>query len=158
MNQYGLNRSLYLPTDSTHGRLLKADLERQLVRRGLTHLSHLLSPLPPTGPSYSPWLSRDEAIFTMGSKRIGDAVSSLIELIPHEWTKLVRLKMREPFQCQDWIIRRSHAHMKSPWYIYKVIEVLNNKMHCQRYGLSQTGAPFLFVMLLGPLKYLPNHK
>jgi hypothetical protein len=39
------NRFLYLSSDTKHGRYLNKSLEDQLIRRGLTHLTHF-SPLP----------------------------------------------------------------------------------------------------------------
>lgn len=37
------NRFLYLPSDIRRGRILKKELERNLVSRGFNHLSDLLS-------------------------------------------------------------------------------------------------------------------
>jgi hypothetical protein len=91
------NRFLYLQTDSKHGRILKKELEERLSHRGFTHLSDLVAFMPPAGSDASPWLTKEDAIFITGSPSLGAAIYSIIDLIPHEWSRIVRLKIREPF-------------------------------------------------------------
>lgn len=74
------NRFLYLSSDVNCGRLLKAELERSLMSKGFMHLKDLCTSSQSTGAS-SPWLSREEATLKAGSRRLGEALLTLIGLI-----------------------------------------------------------------------------
>jgi hypothetical protein len=108
------NRFLYLPTNPKRGRLLKEDVEKNLIDRGFTHLSHLLAFMPTADTTSSPWLTKEDAIFKTGSQKLGAALLSIIDLIPFEWTRAVKLKIREPFQVGEWVIKRSHRRFRTP--------------------------------------------
>jgi hypothetical protein len=95
------NRFLYLSSDTKRGRFQGESLEDQLIRRGFTHLTHFLSPSSSADAASSPWLTLEEARFQTGSNALGNAIYTLIELIPNEWSKIVRLKLREPFRLDD---------------------------------------------------------
>jgi hypothetical protein len=104
------NRFLYLPTDTKRGTLLNPGLEKALLSRGFTHLADLISSQLPAGNYDSPWLSLDEATFKAGSRRLGNALLSIIGLIPHAWSLVVSSRSREPFCIDNWIVCKSEAH------------------------------------------------
>jgi hypothetical protein len=137
------NRFLYLPNDTKRGGLINPGLEKALLSRGFTHLADLLSSQLPAGKYDSPWLSLDEASFKAGSKRLGNALLSIIGLIHHAWSRVVSSRSREPFCIDDWISRKSEAHSNSPWYIYKVSNIMHGKLVCTRFRLSHEGVPFI---------------
>jgi hypothetical protein len=62
----------------------------------------------------SPWLSKEDAIFSCGSKMLGLALYSVIGLIPYQWSHIVLRRIREPFVSGDWIISRNECN-KLPW-------------------------------------------
>jgi hypothetical protein len=117
---------LYLKTDSKHGRLFNKDTEERLINRGYNHLSDLLAFMPPAGSGASPWLTKEDAIFSTGSPSLGAAIYSHIDLIPHEWSRIVPLKIREPFLENDWVIKR--LDLQSPPAVYSACYVLPKKL------------------------------
>jgi hypothetical protein len=94
---------------------------------------------------YSPhiitWLSKEEAVVKTGSKRLGDALMSLIGIIPAGWTQVIKSKSREPFQIGEWCIRDIEAvPQKIPRFTYRIIDVLPGRL---RYRLPHAQAPFI---------------
>jgi hypothetical protein len=146
------NRFLYLPSDPKHGRpdgrLLKKDIENNLIERGFTHLLHLLAFMPPANPTGSPWLTTEDAIFNTGSKKLGAALISIIDLIPVEWSRIVRLKICESFLPNEWVVKRSDS-VGIPHHVFHVIQVLPSKLFCRRYHVRRTGSPHVFQTIPG---------
>jgi hypothetical protein len=97
------------------------------------HLSDLLS-LSPTAGNTSPWLSKDDAIFKAGSKRLGTYISSIIDLIPFEWSKIVSKRIKEALCVGDWIIRKNEL-VGMPYFVFVVLEVSSNKILCASQSL-----------------------
>jgi hypothetical protein len=108
----------------------------------LLHLKDLYSFSNSTGAS-SPWLSRVEAIAKAGTNRLGEALMSVIGLIPASWTKVVLSKSRESFQIGEWCIRDEPALSQVPRFIYKVAKIQPGKLLCTRYHLPHDEAPFI---------------
>jgi hypothetical protein len=131
------NRFLYFKTDSKHGRLLNKDTEERLIKRAYTHLSDLLAFMPPTEAGASPWLTKEDAIFLTCSPSLGAAIYSLIDLVRHEWSRIVRLKVREPFSENEWVIKRSE--LQSPLDVYSVCHVLPKKLIGVRFIVMHDG-------------------
>jgi hypothetical protein len=96
------NRFLYLHTDSKHGLHLKKETQESLIHSGFTHLSDLLSSIPSAGQS--PWLTEEEAFQKTGSKKLGSALMSVVDLIPLEWSSVEFNRSREPLQISDWVV------------------------------------------------------
>jgi hypothetical protein len=136
------NRFLYLPTDKTHGRILKTVLEVKLVKKGFLHLKDFYSLSNSTNGS-SHWLSRVEAIAKTGTIRLFEALMSIIGLVPASWSKVVISKSREPFQVGDWCICDEPATPQVPRFIYKVAKIRSGKLLCTRYRLPHDQAPFI---------------
>jgi hypothetical protein len=138
------NRHVYLPSDKDHGRLLKADLEIKLANKGFMHLKDLCSSSNSSDASSS-WLSKEEAVVKIGSKRLGDALMSLIGIIPAGWMQVIKSKSREPFQIGEWCIRDIEAvPQKIPRFIYRIIDVLPGRLLYTRYRLLHAQAPLIY--------------
>jgi hypothetical protein len=140
---FRFNTFLYLPCDKTHGRILKSNLKIRLVKMGFLHLKDLYSFSNSKGGS-SPWFSRVEAIAKTETVRLGEALMSVIGLIPASWSKVVLTKSREPFQVGSWCIRDEPATSQVPRFIYKVAEIRSNKLLCTRYRSPHDQAPFIY--------------
>jgi hypothetical protein len=67
-------------------------------------------------------MSLEEARFPTGSHVLGNAINSLIELIPNEWSSIVSMRIKKPFQQNDWVIARSECNI-TPWNVYKVTSI-----------------------------------
>jgi hypothetical protein len=119
------NRFLYFHTDTKRGLFLKKDTQNKLIRKGIMHLADLLSPIPSAG-RYSPWLTSEEANLKNGSIKLGSALMSVIDLIPHEWSSVVRKKRREPLQIGDWVIYRYHRYC-APSTLLEIVEIFPNR-------------------------------
>jgi hypothetical protein len=117
-----------------------------LISRGFTHLNDLLAFTPPASVGCSPWLTKEDAVLKTGSAALGAALYSIIDLTPHEWSKIVRRKIREPFSSGDWVIRRSEFYLSAPWFAYQVIDVQSTKLMCQSYRVLRSETHPFFLM------------
>jgi hypothetical protein len=127
------NRFLYLPSDEKRGRLRSKTLETSLSERGFCHIKDLLCSISCAGRLLnSPWLSRTEALTLTGSSKMTDALMSLIELILHSWTDVVRRKLHEPFLCDEWFVDKELCK-EIPFYVFKIVEVFPGKLRCTSY-------------------------
>jgi hypothetical protein len=137
------NRFLYLVSNSKHGRLLDKNIENSLIRRGFLHLSDLLSMSPSTGSS-SPWLSEEDAIFKAGSTKLGSGLFSIINLIPADWSNIVRKKIRESFRIGDKVISMSDC-TSLPYLVYRILDCLQSKLLCDAFRFVHGSNAPLFV-------------
>jgi hypothetical protein len=72
-----------------------------------------------------------------GSTSLGAAIHSIIGLIPYEWSRIVKLKICEPFHVIDWVIKRSE--LQSPLDVFSICHVLPKKSIGVKFAVKNDG-------------------
>lgn len=128
------NRFIRKENENTFGHHLTH--ERIALNGGPRFIADLVTCRSPSDRSRLRFKDKDELRILYGATT-AKVLDHLIKRIPGRWCYTITMKVREPFQIDDWVVqRRDIRNGQSPVHVYKVLACLSGKLRTLQHAIA----------------------